>query len=96
MYADAYCYRGVIPISEAEEILGHLTDVAKFYFGDKRSAVTYRITGGEVSHHTFEFCLRFEECSNRPRAVGVQLPSLRGRFRPSMELEGRVNSSSHP
>ena len=48
VYADSYCYRGVIPISEAEEILGDLTDVAKFYFGYKRSAVTYRITAGEV------------------------------------------------
>ncbi|PSN71055.1 salicylate hydroxylase [Corynespora cassiicola Philippines] len=47
VYADAYCYRAVIPMSEAQEILGNLTDVAKFYFGHKRSAVTYRITGGE-------------------------------------------------
>lgn len=47
-YADAYCYRGVIPMAEAKEILGDLTDVAKFYFGYKRSAVTYRISGGEV------------------------------------------------
>lgn len=49
VYADSYCYRGVIPIKEAEEILGTLTDVAKFYFGYGRSAVTYRISGGEVS-----------------------------------------------
>ena len=49
VYADSYCYRGVIPMVEAEEILGDLTDVAKFYFGYKRSAVTYRISGGEVS-----------------------------------------------
>lgn len=49
IYADAYCYRGVIPISDAHEILGDLTDVAKFYFGNKRGAVTYRISGGEVS-----------------------------------------------
>ena len=49
VYAEAYCYRAVISMPEAEEILGPLTDVAKFYFGDKRSAVTYRITGGEVS-----------------------------------------------
>jgi 2-polyprenyl-6-methoxyphenol hydroxylase-like FAD-dependent oxidoreductase len=49
VYADSYCYRGVIPIAEAEEILGDLTDVAKFYFGDKRSCVTYRISGGAVS-----------------------------------------------
>jgi 2-polyprenyl-6-methoxyphenol hydroxylase-like FAD-dependent oxidoreductase len=49
VYAGAYCYRAVIPMSEAEAILGDLTDVAKFYFGYKRSAVTYRITGGTVS-----------------------------------------------
>ncbi|KAF5711917.1 salicylate hydroxylase [Fusarium mundagurra] len=47
VYAGAYCYRAVIPMSEAYEILGDLTDVAKFYFGPKRSAVTYRISGGE-------------------------------------------------
>lgn len=49
VYADSYCYRGVIPIDEAKAILGDLTDVAKFYFGDKRSGVTYRISGGAVS-----------------------------------------------
>ena len=49
VFADSYCYRGVIPMAEAEEILGDLTDVAKFYFGDKRSGVTYRISGGKVS-----------------------------------------------
>jgi salicylate hydroxylase len=49
VYAGAYCYRGVIPMSEAEKILDDLTDVAKFYFGYKRSAVTYRISGGEAS-----------------------------------------------
>ncbi|KAJ3527323.1 hypothetical protein NM208_g10755 [Fusarium decemcellulare] len=43
VYAGAYCYRAVIPMSEAYEILGDLTDVAKFYFGHNRSAVTYRI-----------------------------------------------------
>ncbi|KAF1923266.1 salicylate hydroxylase [Didymella exigua CBS 183.55] len=47
VYARSYCYRGVIPINEAEDILGDLTGVAKFYFGYRRSAVTYRITGGE-------------------------------------------------
>lgn len=49
VYANAYCYRGVIPMAEAKEIFGDLTDVAKFYFGYKRGAVTYRISGGEVS-----------------------------------------------
>lgn len=53
VYANSYCYRGVIPISEAKEILGDLTDVAKFYFGYKQSAVTYRISDGQVSR-----CLR--------------------------------------
>lgn len=48
VYADAYCYRAVIPMSEANEIMGDLTDVAKFYFGHDRSAVSYRITKGEV------------------------------------------------
>lgn len=52
VYANSYCYRGVIPMTEAEDILGDLTDVAKFYFGYKRCAVTYRITGGEVSWHS--------------------------------------------
>ncbi|KAF2210989.1 hypothetical protein CERZMDRAFT_112821 [Cercospora zeae-maydis SCOH1-5] len=47
VYADAYCYRAVIPISEARQILGDLTDVAKIYFGHNRSVVTYRISGGE-------------------------------------------------
>jgi 2-polyprenyl-6-methoxyphenol hydroxylase-like FAD-dependent oxidoreductase len=49
IYADSYCYRAVIPITDAEAILGNLTDVAKIYFGDKRSAVTYRISEGRVS-----------------------------------------------
>jgi 2-polyprenyl-6-methoxyphenol hydroxylase-like FAD-dependent oxidoreductase len=48
VYADAYCYRAVIPMAEADEIMGDLTDIAKFYFGHDRSAVTYRITGGKV------------------------------------------------
>lgn len=49
VYAGSYCYRAVIPISEAYEILGDRTDVAKFYFGHKRSAISYRISQGEVS-----------------------------------------------
>ncbi|KAL5866413.1 hypothetical protein ACKVWC_011440 [Pyricularia oryzae] len=47
VYAGSYCFRAVIPMAEAYEILGDLTDVAKIYFGHKRSAVTYRISGGE-------------------------------------------------
>ena len=48
VYAESYCYRAVIPIDEAEAILGDLTHVAKFYFGYRRSAVTYRISEGRV------------------------------------------------
>jgi salicylate hydroxylase len=48
VYAGSYCYRAVIPMSEAEDILGNLTDVAKFYFGHNRGVVTYRISGGKV------------------------------------------------
>ncbi|KIL88222.1 hypothetical protein FAVG1_08300 [Fusarium avenaceum] len=47
VYAGSYCYRAVIPMSEAYEILGDRTDVAKFYFGYKRSAISYRISQGE-------------------------------------------------
>lgn len=49
VYADSYCYRGVIPIADAENILGDLIDVAKIYFGHSRGAVTYRISEGQVS-----------------------------------------------
>jgi 2-polyprenyl-6-methoxyphenol hydroxylase-like FAD-dependent oxidoreductase len=52
VYADAYCYRAVIPMADAEAILGNLTDVAKFYFGHKRSAVTYRISEGRVGEYS--------------------------------------------
>ncbi|RAH52314.1 monooxygenase [Aspergillus piperis CBS 112811] len=47
VYANSYCYRGVIPISEAKEIFGNLTDVAKMYVGEKRCCVTYMISKGE-------------------------------------------------
>lgn len=47
VYANAYCYRAVIPMAEAYDILGDLTDVAKFYFGHDRAVVTYRISGGK-------------------------------------------------
>ena len=49
VYAGSYCYRGVIPTTEAEEIFGNLTDVAKIYVGHKRCCVTYLISGGAVS-----------------------------------------------
>lgn len=52
VYADSYCYRGVIPIAEANEIFGDLTDVAKIYIGDKRCCVTYLISGGEVGRRS--------------------------------------------
>ncbi|KAL6703437.1 hypothetical protein ACN47E_009696 [Coniothyrium glycines] len=47
VYAKSYCYRGVIAMKEAQEILGDLTDIATFYFGHRRSTVTYRIFKGE-------------------------------------------------
>lgn len=49
VYADSYCYRGVIPTSEAKEIFGDLTDIAKMYLGDKRCCVTCLISKGDVS-----------------------------------------------
>ncbi|TIA23206.1 monooxygenase [Aureobasidium pullulans] len=64
VYADAYCYRAVIPMSEAYTILGNLTDVAKFYFGHNRSAITYRISGGE------ELNLLFCVADPKPWALG--------------------------
>ncbi|KAK5162367.1 hypothetical protein LTS14_000714 [Recurvomyces mirabilis] len=67
VYADAYCYRAVIPTAEAEEILGDLTDVAKFYFGKGRSAVTYRISGGE--EFNFLLCVSDETEWKYPDAV---------------------------
>jgi 2-polyprenyl-6-methoxyphenol hydroxylase-like FAD-dependent oxidoreductase len=48
IYADSYCYRAVIPMSEAYEILGDLTDVAKFFFGHNRGGISYRISEGQV------------------------------------------------
>lgn len=52
-YASAYCYRAVIPMAEAQAILGDLTDVAKNYFGHGRGAVTYRISGGAEFNYLF-------------------------------------------
>jgi len=54
VYADSYCYRAVIPMAEAYEILGDLTDVAKFFFGYQRGGISYRISGGEVSPYQIE------------------------------------------
>lgn len=48
IYAESYAYRAVIPMDEAKEILGNLTDTAKMYAGQDRNVVTYRITGGDV------------------------------------------------
>jgi 2-polyprenyl-6-methoxyphenol hydroxylase-like FAD-dependent oxidoreductase len=58
VYADSYCYRGVIPTAEAEEIFGNLTDVAKIYVGHKRCCVTYLISGGAVRFIHLEPLLR--------------------------------------
>ncbi|KAM0716680.1 hypothetical protein Q7P37_008125 [Cladosporium fusiforme] len=46
VYANAYAYRAVLPMSEVYPILGADSDVAKNYFGHGRSIVTYRITSG--------------------------------------------------
>jgi len=70
VYAGAYCYRAVIPMSEAYPILGDLTDVAKFYFGHKRSAVTYRITGGE--EFNFLFCVADDKPWTAEKAVTMK------------------------
>ncbi|KAK4891403.1 hypothetical protein LTR27_010057 [Elasticomyces elasticus] len=67
VYADAYCYRAVIPMAEAEEIMGDLTDVAKFYFGKGRSAVTYRISRGE--EFNFLLCVADEQGWKSPNDV---------------------------
>ncbi|KAK4553795.1 hypothetical protein LTR86_008970 [Recurvomyces mirabilis] len=67
VYADAYCYRAVISIAEAEAILEDLTGVAKFYFGKDRSAVTYRISGGE--EFNFLLCVSDETGWKYPDAV---------------------------
>lgn len=48
-YASSYAYRAVIPMADAEEILGDLTDTAKMYLGQDRIVVTYRVSGGAVS-----------------------------------------------
>lgn len=53
VYAGSYCYRGVIPTVEAEEIFGNLIDVAKIYVGHNRCCVTYLISGSAVSSSTW-------------------------------------------
>jgi len=49
VFAGAYCYRGIMPMSEAYEILGDQTDIAKIFFGKNKGCITYRITQGNVS-----------------------------------------------
>lgn len=93
VYADAYCYRAVIPMSEANEIMGGLTDVAKFYFGHDRSAVTYRITKGEASELSRKKSLW--ELSDAYATTGVQLLALRSGSNP-MEIKQRRYRDSHP
>jgi salicylate hydroxylase len=77
VYANSYCYRAVLPMVEAYEILGDLTDTAKFFFGHGRGCVTYRISGGEVS-----FAVKSERSTtsaNESPTAGVQHSSLQGR-----------------
>lgn len=64
VYAGSYCYRGVIPTSEAKEIFGDHTDVAKMYLGDKRCCITYLISKGEVSRYTIRFPFFFFSTSS--------------------------------
>ncbi|KAF9888936.1 hypothetical protein FE257_008105 [Aspergillus nanangensis] len=59
VYADSYCYRGVIPTSEAKEIFGDLTDMATMYLGDKRCCVTYLISKGD--EFNFLLCVMDEK-----------------------------------
>ncbi|KAL8389036.1 hypothetical protein RB595_008840 [Gaeumannomyces hyphopodioides] len=90
VYAGHYCYRGVIPMSEAHEILGDLTDVAKLYFGRGRGAVTYRISAGKE----FNFLLLVddpegwkvegavtERTSHEAMMADFADPAIDGRFR---------------
>lgn len=49
IYDHSYAYRAVIPMADAKDILGDLTDTAKIYAGKDRMVVTYRITEGAVS-----------------------------------------------
>jgi salicylate hydroxylase len=77
VYANSYCYRAVLPMAEAYEILGDLTDTAKFFFGRQQGCVTYRISGGEVS-----FVINLERSitpANESPTTGVQHSSLQGR-----------------
>ncbi|KAF1913420.1 hypothetical protein BDU57DRAFT_355911 [Ampelomyces quisqualis] len=67
VYANAYCYRAVIPISDAEAILGDLTHVAKFYFGHNRCAVTYRISEGKEFNYLL--CVTDEDGCKSDKAV---------------------------
>ncbi len=84
VYADSYCYRGVIPIAEAQEILGSHTDTAKFYFGDRRSCVAYRISEGRVSLRIPQLVPDGVECADIYPLAGVQLPSMRRRCQQAM------------
>ncbi|KAG5755821.1 hypothetical protein H9Q69_000282 [Fusarium xylarioides] len=47
VYAGAYCYHAVIPMSKAYKILSNLTNITKFCFRPKLSAITYRISGSK-------------------------------------------------
>lgn len=90
VYADSYCYRAVIPMSEADEIMGDLTDVAKFYFGYERCAISYRITGGKVGLTANK---SFRYLSNAHTTTGVQLLALRSRPKPLETVQRRHRNS---
>lgn len=70
VYAGCYVYRAVIPIAEAEAILGDRTDVAKIYFGDRRGCVTYRISKGDE----FNYLLIVED-GDDTQGGGWKLPN---------------------
>jgi salicylate hydroxylase len=53
VYANAYAYRAVLPMSKIDPILGSVTDIAKNYFGHGRGVVAYRITGGTEMNFLF-------------------------------------------
>ncbi|KAL4957460.1 salicylate hydroxylase [Aspergillus filifer] len=90
VYASSYCYRGVIPTSEAEDIFGDLTAVAKMYLGDKRCCVTYLISEGK--EFNFLLCVSDPKPWELAKAVRVKVapetmmadfadPSIDERFR---------------
>jgi hypothetical protein len=92
VYANAYCYRAVLPISSANAILGDLTDVAKFFFGRGRAVISYLISGGEVDFQPFKIS---EPSANEYRAIGAQPPVVRCRPK-ALAVTRRRHRESHP